>query len=123
MLSVKDIINNKKKRDERKSEVFQILLKECCNKIRLGDELKNMYCIYEVPEFVIGQPLYNLNEAIGYIVNELSQRGFTVQYIFPKIIIVTWFNVNHELMNKRKTRTKQTKQPRTITKAKLLTHH
>lgn len=93
MLSLSDIVNNKKKRDEKKEEVFQVILKECCAKIRKSDEMKNLYCIYTVPEFIIGFPIFNLNECITYIMKEISKRGFQTQYIFPNIIVIAWFNI------------------------------
>lgn len=93
MLTLNDIVNNKKKRDERKMEAFQLILKEICSKIKKADEVNNLYCIYDVPEFLVGYSLYSINEIVGYLLQELSKRGFQVQYIFPKILIISWFNV------------------------------
>lgn len=110
MLSLSDIVNNKKKRDQKKEEVFKVLLKECSAKIKKSDEMKNLYCIYTVPEFVLGYPIFNINECITYIIKEISKHGFQTQYIFPNIIVIAWFNVVEK-------EDEQTKQKQTTTLA------
>jgi hypothetical protein len=119
MLTLNDIVNNKKKRDERKMEAFQLILKEICSKIKKADEVNNLYCIYDVPEFLVGYSIYSINEIVGYLLQELSKRGFQVQYIFPKILIISWFNVLNNgntsgstNNNDSKKKTNQPKRPR-----------
>lgn len=91
MLTINDILAKKKHREEKRHEVFNILLERCCKKIEQADNMKILYCVFEVPEFLFGYPLYNLNECVGYLLQELTKRGFQVQYIFPHTIIISWF--------------------------------
>ena len=91
MLTINDILAKKKHREEKRHEVFNLLLERCCKKIEQADNLKILYCVFEVPEFIFGYPLYNLNECVGYLLQELTKRGFQVQYIFPHTIIISWF--------------------------------
>ena len=101
MITVSDILNNKKKRDARRHEVFDLLLERCCKKISAADAIRQMYCIFDVPDFVFGYPLYNLNECMGYLLQELTKRGFQVQYMFPRTLIISWFVVMAKTKEKK----------------------
>ena len=63
---------------------FDKVLELCHNKIKDAStkELTKMY--FDVPEYVIGLPMYNLSNCIEHIVRCLKQNGFHVIYYFPK---------------------------------------
>lgn len=91
MLTIYDILDNKKKRDFKKQEMFKTILENCCKKIKKCDEIRVAYCVFDVPEYMFGYPLYNLNECIVYMLTELTKGGFQVQYLFPCTLIISWF--------------------------------
>ena len=41
---------------------------------------------------MIGYPPYKIHDCIRYLMYQLSNAGFTVSYIFPKAINVSWCN-------------------------------
>ena len=47
-------------------------------------------CVYEVPEFVLGCPVYDLTDCILFVKRHLESNGYKVYYIFPRILIVSW---------------------------------
>jgi hypothetical protein len=89
-LSVKDIMNSMKKRDEKRKLCFDRVLEMCHKKIQKSASLNMPNCFYEVPEFMLGYPLYNINECIVHVLNQLQKSGFAVKYIFPRILHVSW---------------------------------
>lgn len=89
-LSAVDIQQNLRKKNEQRKECFNKLLEKCYVKIEKASNMNKPLCIYDIPEFLLGYPLYNLNECITYLYNALINQGFTVHYIFPKILVVTW---------------------------------
>lgn len=91
-LSVKDIIQVQQQQQKRRNEAFDYILETCYNKIRksLSTIRNSKFILFDVPEFLIGYPLYDLNECITYIVTHLQTGGFALKYIFPKILIVSW---------------------------------
>jgi len=89
-LSIKDIIANREKRSEKRKECFNKVIEMCYKKIEKTAKLDSIGCFFDVPEFLIGYPLFNLNECIVYVYNSLINNGFQVQYIFPRILYVTW---------------------------------
>lgn len=92
MLTINDILINKKKRDAKRLEVFNHILEMCCKVIRKSDDLKITFCVFEVPEYLFGYPLYNLNECVTHVIKELAKAGFQVRYIFPSTLIISWHN-------------------------------
>ena len=58
-----------------------------------------------VPEFIVGQPIYDKGECLGYLVTQLEQNGFFVKYVHPNTLFVSWHNfvpsyVRHEIKKK-----------------------
>jgi hypothetical protein len=90
MFTIYDIIDNKKKRESRKLEIFTHILENCCKVIKKCDEIRVTHCVFEVPEYVFGYPLYNLNDCIVFLLQELTKGGFKVQYLFPHTLIISW---------------------------------
>jgi hypothetical protein len=45
---------------------------------------------FNVPEYLIGEPIYDKGECIGYLVSELEKNGFHVKYIHPNALFVSW---------------------------------
>jgi hypothetical protein len=77
------------KKANSKFSFEQVMLK-CHSKIKLASKNSHFACFYEVPEVVIGIPLYNITECISYIISGLKDNGFLVKYLYPKIIYICW---------------------------------
>lgn len=75
---------------QRKHECYEKVLEICHKKITIAAENKKLRCMIEVPEYIYGYPLYNLNDCINFIVNHMQKNGFLVTYYFPKILYVSW---------------------------------
>lgn len=92
-LNINDIASNNEKRNEKRRECFDKVLEQCYKRVEKSAKLDNIGCFFDVPEFVIGYPLFSLNECILHVYNKLVQNGFQVQYIFPRILYVSWASV------------------------------
>jgi len=80
-------INRKK---ESRTLSFDAVLERCHMKVRNASK-NELYRIYfDVPDFLLGYPIYKLNDCIMYIFNHLSQDGFVVKYLFPKTLYISW---------------------------------
>lgn len=91
-LSAKDVLAVQTQRLNKRSESFDKILEKCYKTIKKSVEiLRNNYnCLFEVPEFLIGYPLYDLNECIQFVVQKLTENGFYVKYFFPRILYIYW---------------------------------
>jgi hypothetical protein len=79
------------KREDRKNKTFDKLVEMCYSKIINTNKTSNEYsCIFEVPNLVFGLPLYNINDAIKYIMIKLIDKGFEVHLAIPNKIFISW---------------------------------
>lgn len=88
--TAKDVQHLMRMRYERKKQSYNRVLDLCYGKIEKAAKLDLNWCIFDVPEFILGQPIYALNECIQYTMSHLQQKGFQVHYYFPKLLVVVW---------------------------------
>jgi len=82
MVKASDLIKQQKEREDRK---FLIEKKICYA------SSGNFYTTwYQIPTFLIGLPLYSLDDCSTYIINKLNKDGFEANIIKPDIIIIKW---------------------------------
>lgn len=91
-LNAKDIVAAQAKKTTRRHESFKKILEQCNKQIKKSVEIERniTFTFFEVPEFLIGYPLFDLNECIEYLLKTLTTSGFAVKYFFPRIIFVSW---------------------------------
>jgi hypothetical protein len=93
MVDKLDIIELRKVKDDkqkRRVKIYEEILKNCHNRIIMHSNEENDCCFYKVPEFKFGIPIYNLNSCIAYIIYKLRNNGFTVKYIYPNYLFISW---------------------------------
>lgn len=96
-ISILDIIKTINGKAEKKREVYDKILDKCFRKIEQTVKLNHLFCMFEVPEFILGYPIFSLNDCISYVLEKLRNNGFHVQYVFPKFIYISWNVPNNKL--------------------------
>ena len=89
----------------KNTECFEKIIQSCHKKIITYTKNNKLNCFYEVPLYVIGFPIFDINKCIEYIKKSLEEDGFLVKYYFPKYLYISWdFNeINeHKLILKNK---------------------
>ena len=115
-----DILRQQGLRQARRREAFNVILENCYKKIQKCVQVtRNVFsCFCDVPEFIIGYPLYDLNECIKYCMDTLISKGFQVQYIFPRVLLISWMPANNGLLeDKNQNQSTPTTKTTTTTKA------
>lgn len=101
-LSLSTLYDMKDSKDKKKLVIFDEIITKCHNKIKFTAK-NGGYCIFfEIPYFIIGKPLYNIQECTNYIINSLKKNGLFVSLLAPpnnNIIYISW---NPDDLNKRK---------------------
>ena len=92
MLNIDELRNEKKEKIKQKNEVYESVLKKCHAKIKSVAKILSApeCCIFEVPPYIYGCPLYDINKCIYYLVECLSENGFEVQYLTKNMVYVSW---------------------------------
>ena len=75
---------------QKRHESFQKVLGICHSRIKGAAEGQQLKTFIVVPEFVVGFPMFNMNECLEYVIDALRKNGFLVKYYFPKILYISW---------------------------------
>ena len=91
MIKAKDLINEQIKRENKKYIIFDKIYNSIEKKILTVSNINDNAICYELPEYIMGFPLYSLHECGLYIKNKLIENGFSAEIIFYKFIYISWF--------------------------------
>ena len=108
-LNIKDLNNSINKRHLKRLELYNSILEKVHHRIKYNAELEKTFCFYSIPEFVIGTPLYNVNDLKNYLINSLTRDKFKLLYIDPNWLFISW-EINKPEMKRINKIRKQSKQ-------------
>jgi hypothetical protein len=93
-VNIDELYENKKTRDRKQLTIFNKILNRIHNRIRITGRNKrgDKHIWFTVPEYIFGESLYDQGDCIAYIVVKLQENGFSVKYIHPNTIFVSWSN-------------------------------
>ena len=89
-LNILDLHRNITQKQLKRLECFEKVLEMCHKKIIAHSDNKKQRFFYEVPEFVLGYPLYDINDCITHILECLKSNGFLAIYYFPRYVYISW---------------------------------
>jgi hypothetical protein len=72
------------------NEIYETILSKCHKRIELITDNQKMNCFFDIPIFIIGFPLYDLNKCVEFVMNALIKNGFLVKYYFPTYLYISW---------------------------------
>lgn len=101
-LNINELYNKAKIKELKKYETYDKILLKCHNRIKLYSENKKTECLYQIPKFIMGIPLYNIDELKEYIVNALKKNGFLIKEYNDYWIFISWDKTKKEVKNKPK---------------------
>ena len=91
MVKADKLIKEQKERDDRKKYTFDKIFMKIEKKIVLASSGNFYYTWYQVPEFILGLPLYSLKECKEYIEGKLNKDGFETEFFEPNYLLIKWF--------------------------------
>ena len=91
MVKAGDLIKAQKEREKIKFKTFNKVFNIIEKKIVYASASNFYYIWYEVPQYIIGEPLYNYNECIEYLEKKINTNGFKIEKYEPNILLISWF--------------------------------
>ena len=89
-VNIKDIYRDMYDRKSKRVKIYDEILKRCQRRI-VDMAKRDLYCmLFDVPEFVLTMPTYDLKTCIVYLIRNLRENGFYIRYYYPKILFVSW---------------------------------
>ncbi len=91
MLNINQLHKEIEIREKRKNKVYQNILEKVYYRIiQTNTKSNDCFCVYVVPTFCYGVPLYNITNCIIYIMEDLINKGFKVNYTHPNLLTISW---------------------------------
>lgn len=93
MINIQDLNRRRREKQKRDLEIYQRVLKRCHNRIRLSAHKMGTQCVFTVPQYIAGLPLYSLQDCIRFLKKTLRQNGFKVKTVSFDQLFVSWKHV------------------------------
>lgn len=78
-------------RDKNKLRHYDVIFAKVIRKInKTNKDLKQMECLYRVPPYDFGGPIYNYDELKRYLKFKLFENGIKAEYIDGETIYISW---------------------------------
>lgn len=90
MISVKDLAEKNRVRQDIKKQIYRSILEQFSRKIKARFDLGDKQTVLTVPPFLVGYPRYDLAEAVRYIGRQLARLGYRVNMVGPTSYQVSW---------------------------------
>lgn len=92
MLNINELKKYNEEREKLKLEPYKLILDMICNKIKESSILLgHKYCIYQVPEFILGYTTYDVVECSTWLQKKLNEIGIkNVEVMENNIMLIIW---------------------------------
>lgn len=92
MVKANELIKQQKEREERKKITFEKIYSVIEKKIVLASGGDYYYTWYQIPEFLVGLPMYSVDKCQKYVQEKLKANGFDTEFFLPNILLIKWFD-------------------------------
>jgi hypothetical protein len=89
-IRAEDLIKQQKEREERKKITYEKIYEMVEKKINVASSADYYHTWYQIPEFLLGLPLYSMKECKKYIKEKLKNNGFKTEFYDPNILYIDW---------------------------------
>ena len=89
-LNITELYNTINEKTLKRMGVYDSILQKCHHRIKYNSRLEKTYCFYQIPTFIIGTPIYDVNDMKSYIKNSLLKNGFKIMCIEPNWLFISW---------------------------------
>jgi hypothetical protein len=89
-LNINTLFNEMDQKVLNRLKMFDDILVSIHNKIVLHSKQKILYCTFSIPEFLIGKPLYKIEDLKKYLIDSLKRDQFDVLYMHPNLLFISW---------------------------------
>lgn len=89
--SISSLRQEKSIKEKSKTDIFNIVLTKIIQKITYTNRHTDQtYIIFEIPKILIGYPQYDMKSCILFIMNQLSNNGYIVDFVDPFYLYIDW---------------------------------
>lgn len=100
--SIQDIYKVQKDKEKYRMKIYESILSKCLKKIKELALHEEYFCLFPLPEYIPGHPIYNMTECVQYILNSLHDNGFHARYVDPFMVFISWTLPKSELRRQKR---------------------
>jgi hypothetical protein len=91
-INIDELYEKEQKRNQKLLSTFNKILNRIHKRIHTVARQKyaDKHIFFLVPEFILGEPNYDKSHCIAFLVSQLEENEFTVRYIHPNTLFVSW---------------------------------
>lgn len=94
MINLFKLNRHRRKRFEKHKYIFNHVLKKCHSKIYLSGQQLKTECVYTIPQYIPGMPLFDIRECMRYVIRKLNKNKLIVQVLKPDTILISWEHIS-----------------------------
>lgn len=92
-ININELNSRRRDKNQRDREIFNRVLKRCHMRIKMSANQLSSACMYTIPPYIPGLPLFQINDCLRYIKKKLKANGFKVKMMTPTQIYISWSHV------------------------------
>lgn len=87
---IRKLYHSQKRRDDHRQELYDSMVRKVHHRVETVAQRSETQCLFQIPQFIIGMPLYDPFQCTGYVIHTLKAQGFHVRYFHPNTLHVDW---------------------------------
>ena len=90
MVTASELLKQQEEKKKKKEKTFKKIYKNLEKRIIIANSANHNSIWFEIPEFILGIPIYNVKECNNYLQKKLEKNGFSSKFFEPKYLSVDW---------------------------------
>ena len=93
-LDIDKLFERKQKQHKKQLSIFNTILGRVHKRITLTNRLQRdaTHILFTMPPCIVGEPLYNIEACLQFIIGELEKNGLQISQIYYDTILISWAN-------------------------------
>ena len=94
-LNLDELYERTRETSQTKIKTYQKILARIHTRIKAISRQRNnnKFCMFVIPEFILGIPRYDIAECTNYVIEKLTDNGFQLKYTYHNLFDLTFFFV------------------------------
>ena len=91
-LNLDELYERTRETSQTKIKTYQKILARIHTRIKAISRQRNnnKFCMFVIPEFILGIPRYDIAECTNYVIEKLTENGFQIKYTYPNLLFISW---------------------------------
>lgn len=90
MVTASELLKEQENKKKQKEKTFKKIYKNLEKRIIIANSANHNSIWFEIPEFILGVPIYKVLECKDYLQKKLEKNGFSSKFLEPKYLSVDW---------------------------------